>query len=210
MAGAALLAVNVHCLAGELGLEGPLHITGLQINRVFKQMVLRRAPYKQGGSGGRGGSFWRAPPSSDGGVSEAGQASRRLPPPSPWLPNRLSPWSLGVRKSGVPFPCGPQHPLCTARELGGGGHTGPLVHSQGHTTAWNIWKRHEAFGAVTGIRGATASDGETIAANCPPVCGTSRKGGRTPPQAESSPRRSPAQTGRGGFPLLPCLWLLVE
>lgn len=30
-------------LAVELGPAGPLHLTGLEINKVFKQMVLRRA-----------------------------------------------------------------------------------------------------------------------------------------------------------------------
>lgn len=154
MAGAALLAVNVHCLARELGLEGPLHITGLQINRVFKQMVLRRAPYISRGSRGRGGSFssvQRAPPSSTGGVSEAGQASRDAPTPKS-LASHTDPlpgcWGQGA------LSLRPQCTLCTARELGGGGHTGPLVLSQGHATAWNNWKCYEACRVVTGIRGA--------------------------------------------------------
>jgi hypothetical protein len=36
------LSLTERQLAGELGPVGPLHLTGLQINKVFKQMELRR------------------------------------------------------------------------------------------------------------------------------------------------------------------------
>lgn len=93
----------------------------------------------------------RAPPFSHWGVSEAGQASRDAPthPSVPGFPRRPSPRLLGVRKAGVPFPCGPRRPLCIARELGTGGHRGPLVLSQGH--AWGRVETLRGIWLVTGI-----------------------------------------------------------